>query len=144
LKLRKIVATSSDDNIEINKQLTESSELLSGIRNESRTKSATIETLKGKLNAKKERITTLNVQLSTSNSQLKESKKLTSELQGKLTAANKKINILEINAAKDEAIIDKLRAEKAYWNRDTAEFESKQKLELELKSLRDKLNSLID
>lgn len=144
LKLRELLTVSSCDNVEINKQLVASNELISSIRTESRTKSATIETLRTELSVEKEMITTLTEQLSSINSQLKESKKLTSELQGRLTAANKKINILEINAAKDEAIIDKLRAEKAYWNRDTTEFESKQKLESELKSLRDKLNSLID
>lgn len=144
IKLRELLTVSSNDNAEINKQLVESSELLSSVRCESHTKSANIESLKSQINANNERITTLTDQLSTTNSQLKESKKLVLDLQNKLTSANKKINILEINAAKDEAIIDKLRAEKAYWNRDTSEFESKQKLEMELKSLRDKLNSLID
>ena len=65
-------------------------------------------------------------------------------LTSEFTDIKSQLEILKLNAIRDEKTIETLRAEKAHWSRSTSgSFDEQQKREKELKELRDKINSLL-
>ena len=143
-KLRIALSSNSADKDSINEQLVQSNELISELRCNNRTANSKIDQLEIELSAQIVRIRSLEEQLVLARKTEKSLNNSISQLKDKIHKANKRINILEINAAKDEALIHNLRAEKAHWNSNpTRSFEDEQKRIKEIQELKDRLNSLL-
>lgn len=143
-KLRMALCTNTADKDLINTQLVQSSEIISKLRCDNRTANSKIDQLEIELSARITRIKSLEEQLALSHKSEKSLNETIVQLKDKIYKANKRINILEINAAKDEALIHNLRAEKAHWNSNpTRSFEDEQKRIKEIQELKDRLNSLL-
>jgi hypothetical protein len=143
-KLRTVLRTNSEDKDSVNEQLVQSSEIISKLRCDNRTANSRITELEVELSANIVRTKSLEVQLELSANTEKSLNKTITQLKDESYKLNKRINILEINAAKDEALIQNLRAEKAFWNTSTTRnFEDEQKRSREIQELKDRLNSIL-
>jgi uncharacterized coiled-coil protein SlyX len=142
-RLRSILNVDSAEKDSVNKQLVESSETISQLRCAKRTAESRISELEIEVSAGITRVKSLEEQLATSEQTGKSLNEIVKDLKDQVFKLNKRINILEINAAKDEALIQTLRAEKAFWNTSTTKsFEDEQKRAKEIQELKDKLNAL--
>lgn len=143
-RLRSVLNTNSAEKDSVNKQLVESSETISQLRCAKRTADSRIGELEIAVSSEIIKVKSLEEQLFALERTNKSSDILIKDLKDQVFKLNKRINILEINAAKDEALIQTLRAEKAFWNTSTSRnFEDEQKRAKEIQELKDRLNAIL-
>lgn len=143
-RLRETLRVDHEDQLKVNDQLIESANIISELRSANNKLTNKVVMLKQNRQILNEQIIDLNSKVSNHVDMSAKQKKLIGELNGKLTSLNKRINVLEVNAAKDEAIITNLRAEKAFWNTNTTDYETKKQRDAELAELKSKIERLMD
>lgn len=142
-RLRETLRTDHEDQLKVNDQLIESANIISELRSTNNKLANKVAKLKQNRQILNKQITDLSSQVSNHVDVSAKQKKLIGELNNKLTSLNKRINVLEVNAAKDEAIITNLRAEKAFWNTNTTDYETKKQHDAELAELKSKIEKLM-
>ena len=143
-RLREALMTTSDDKDSINKQFIDSSNTIAELRASNHKANSEIDKQNSEISAHIIKVKSLETQIESLVNTEKSLNSIIRNLKDENSKLIKRVNILEINAAKDEALIFNLRAEKAHWNSNsTKSFEDEQRRSKEIQELKNRINELL-
>ena len=143
-RLRDALNTASDDKDSVNKQLIDSSNTIAELRAAKYKANSEIDMQNSEISVHIMKIKSLELQVDNLSKTEKNLNNIIRKLKDENSKLIKRVNVLEVNAAKDEALIFNLRAEKAHWNsNNTKSFEEEQRRNKEIQELKNRINELL-